>query len=183
MLCSVTQERSVVTYEGFAWLIIMGSGLDDCIYWHFCNNYNQLQQHTINLQPNPSSLTTKVSMYSASSFTTDCKRPSLSPITLQHGPHTENTLRTLYPRKTCLRHPATAILYCWPDVFADTLPNNGYPIVVMCISGKVFTGSLPNNGYASQYFTVLISHLTWFMVYFTSSWTVWHQIIWWVMNN
>jgi hypothetical protein len=26
---------SIVTYEGFSWLIITGSGLDDCIYWHF----------------------------------------------------------------------------------------------------------------------------------------------------
>jgi hypothetical protein len=34
----------IVTHEGFAWLIIMGSGLDDWIYWHLYYNYNQLYQ-------------------------------------------------------------------------------------------------------------------------------------------
>jgi hypothetical protein len=33
----------IVTYEGLAWLIITGSGLDDWIYWHFDYSYNQLQ--------------------------------------------------------------------------------------------------------------------------------------------
>jgi hypothetical protein len=33
--------------SGLAWLIIMGSGLDDRIYWHFFYNYNQLWQLTI----------------------------------------------------------------------------------------------------------------------------------------
>jgi hypothetical protein len=38
---------NIVTYEGFAWLIITGSGLDDSIYWHFftvtinCNSSNE----------------------------------------------------------------------------------------------------------------------------------------------
>jgi hypothetical protein len=38
----------IVTYEGFAWRIIMGSGLDDWIYWHFYYNYTQFWQLTIN---------------------------------------------------------------------------------------------------------------------------------------
>jgi hypothetical protein len=38
----------IVTYERFSWLIIMGSRLDDWIYWHFYNNYNQLWQLKIN---------------------------------------------------------------------------------------------------------------------------------------
>jgi hypothetical protein len=34
---------NIVTYSGFAWLIIMGSGFDDWVYWHFFTitvNYN-----------------------------------------------------------------------------------------------------------------------------------------------
>jgi hypothetical protein len=84
----------------------------------------------------------------------------VAPINLRHGPRTENTLRIAYPRKTCLRRSATNILYCWPEVFIDTLPSNGRPIVVTRLSGKVFTGPLPSNGYVSQYFFNggLVSH-------------------------
>jgi hypothetical protein len=37
MICMYTNNcfLNIVTYEGFAWLIITGSGLDDWIYWHF----------------------------------------------------------------------------------------------------------------------------------------------------
>jgi hypothetical protein len=38
-------------YSGFAWLIIMGSGSEDWIYWHFCYHYNQLWQLTMNECP------------------------------------------------------------------------------------------------------------------------------------
>jgi hypothetical protein len=30
------REIYIVTYKGFAWLIIMGSGFDYWAYWHFC---------------------------------------------------------------------------------------------------------------------------------------------------
>jgi hypothetical protein len=40
--------QNIVTYLGFLWRIIMGSGLDDWIYWHFYYNYKQLRQLTIN---------------------------------------------------------------------------------------------------------------------------------------
>jgi hypothetical protein len=44
-----TQEIiHTVMHERFTWLIIMGSGLGDWIYWHFYYNYNQLEQLTIN---------------------------------------------------------------------------------------------------------------------------------------
>jgi hypothetical protein len=140
----------VVKHVRFEWLIITRSGLDVWIYWNFYYNYNQLEELTINLQPNPSSLTAKVSLHSASRSTTDCKGPSLSAITLRRGPHTENMLRTPYPRKTCLRRPTTNILYCWPGVFTDTLPSNGCPVVITHLSGNVFTGPLPSNGYVTQ---------------------------------
>jgi hypothetical protein len=52
------------------WLIITGSGLNDWIYYRLLctitHNHNQLQKLTINLQPNPSSLTAEVSLHSRS---------------------------------------------------------------------------------------------------------------------
>jgi hypothetical protein len=57
------------------WLIITGSGLNDWIYWHLlCSvplNYNQLQELTINLQPNPFSLIAEDSLHSRSRSTTE----------------------------------------------------------------------------------------------------------------
>jgi hypothetical protein len=31
----VVEVVNIVTYSGLAWLIIMGSGLHDWVYWHF----------------------------------------------------------------------------------------------------------------------------------------------------
>jgi hypothetical protein len=44
---SCPELKTIVTYKGFTWLTITGSGLDDWIYWHFYYNYNQLWQLTI----------------------------------------------------------------------------------------------------------------------------------------
>jgi hypothetical protein len=46
-LRAVTTRNIIVMYEGFSWLILTGSGLDDLIYWHFDYNCNQLRQLTI----------------------------------------------------------------------------------------------------------------------------------------
>jgi hypothetical protein len=133
--------KTWVTEGIITWLTITGSGLDDWVYWHFFTI-------TINYYSSQSifSLTAEVSFHSASRSTTDCKhdrenkRPSLSPITLQHGP----------PRKhfPC---PATDTIYCWQGVLTDILPSNGRPTVVTRLSGKMITGSLPSNGYALKY--------------------------------
>jgi hypothetical protein len=72
-----------------SWLVIIGSKFGNWVYWHFFTitiNYYSLQ----------SILTAEASLHSASRSTTGCKRSSLSPINLWHGPHTENTLRTPY---------------------------------------------------------------------------------------
>jgi hypothetical protein len=45
-----TKCHNIVTYEGLAWLIIMGSGFDDWIYWHFFTitvNYDSSQSMTV----------------------------------------------------------------------------------------------------------------------------------------
>jgi hypothetical protein len=34
-LDKIRSLQNTVTYSEFAWLITVGSGLDDCIYWHF----------------------------------------------------------------------------------------------------------------------------------------------------
>jgi hypothetical protein len=34
--CDFSGSDYIATYDGFAWLIIMGSGFDDWIYWQFC---------------------------------------------------------------------------------------------------------------------------------------------------
>jgi hypothetical protein len=47
-------------------------------------------------------LTAEASLHSAPSYTTACKRPSLSPINLRHGPPTENTLETPYPSNSSI---------------------------------------------------------------------------------
>jgi hypothetical protein len=51
---------NTVTYLGFAWRIITGSGLDDWIYWHFYYNCNHLQHPGLNdclrLAPFPTGL-------------------------------------------------------------------------------------------------------------------------------
>jgi hypothetical protein len=46
IIIKVLHVQSTVTYEGFEWLIVTGSGFDDCIYWHFYYNYKQLYQLT-----------------------------------------------------------------------------------------------------------------------------------------
>jgi hypothetical protein len=61
--------------SGVPWRIITGSGLDDWIYWHLlCSislNHNQLQELTINLQLNLSSLTAEDSLHSRYRSTID----------------------------------------------------------------------------------------------------------------
>jgi hypothetical protein len=102
---------------------------------------------TINLQPNPSPLTAEVSLHSASCSTTlrvnfDCPLTSS-----RHGPRTG---RTPYQRKMCLRCPATNYLprICLRgNVFTDTLPSNGRPIVATRLSGKAFMAPLPSSEY------------------------------------
>jgi hypothetical protein len=39
----------ILTRIGVTWLIIMGSGLDDWIYWHFYYNYNQWVSTTLSV--------------------------------------------------------------------------------------------------------------------------------------
>jgi hypothetical protein len=45
----VCYTYNIVTYEGFAWRILTGSGMDNWIYWHFFTiiiNYNSSQLMT-----------------------------------------------------------------------------------------------------------------------------------------
>jgi hypothetical protein len=115
---------------GVAWLIIMGSGLDDWIYWHFCTI-------TINYYSSESISIVEASLHSDSHCTIDCKRPSLSLIKVWHGPQTEKTLKTPYPNNSfivilevCLR--LRRFIYCglrirYPEnMFSEPLPSNGY---------------------------------------------------------
>jgi hypothetical protein len=60
----------------------MGSGFDDWIYWHFFTIIIIITAHN-------QSFSAEDSLHSASRSTTDCKRPSSSPINLRHGPHTQ----------------------------------------------------------------------------------------------
>jgi hypothetical protein len=44
--CSEIDHKCVVTYEGFVWRKIMGSGFDDWVYWHFFTitvDYNSIR--------------------------------------------------------------------------------------------------------------------------------------------
>jgi hypothetical protein len=90
----------------------MGSVFDDWIYWHFLTI-------TINYYCSQSILTAEASLHSVSHSTTACKRPSLSPINLRHGPRTENTLRIQYPSNSfiviavCLRCRCIALDVCY----------------------------------------------------------------------
>jgi hypothetical protein len=137
-------RHSYCHVSGVPWLIITGSEFDDSIYWQLLL---QSLLIAINLQPKPSSLTAEIPLHSASRSATACKWPSLSHLTLRHEP----------PRKH-IHCPATVIPYCWPGVFADTLPSNEPPIVATRLSGKVFTGSLPSNGYVYASQCIILPH-------------------------
>jgi hypothetical protein len=52
-------------------------------------NHNQFQWLTVNIQPNPSSLTTEDSIHCRSRSTTVLN--TLTSISSRHGPHTENS--------------------------------------------------------------------------------------------
>jgi hypothetical protein len=79
-------------------------------------NHNQLQELTINLQPNPSSLTAEDSLHSRFRSTT----------VLRSVPSYNSTART--PRRTCVT--------CQECVFTGLLPSNGCPsFVESVISG------------------------------------------------
>jgi hypothetical protein len=92
----------------------MGSGFDDWVYWHFFTL-------TINYYSSQSILTPEASLHSASRSTTDCKRSSLSPINLRHGPRTENTLRTPHPSNSSI------FVLSQECLCQHSLPINGYP--------------------------------------------------------
>jgi hypothetical protein len=55
----------IVTYTGLAWIIIMGSGFDDWVYWHFYTI-------TLNYYSSQSILTAEASLHSASRSATLC---------------------------------------------------------------------------------------------------------------
>jgi hypothetical protein len=91
-------------------------------YFTITRNRNQLQELTINLQPNPSSLTDEDSIHSRSRSMTPSNWTTLTLISSRHGPRTENTARLLlhlcvleFPRD---RYPASPLAR-W------LLPSNG----------------------------------------------------------
>jgi hypothetical protein len=43
----ISQFKIIVTYSGLVWLITMGSGLNDGIYWYFYYNYDRFCRLTI----------------------------------------------------------------------------------------------------------------------------------------
>jgi hypothetical protein len=94
-------------------------------------NYNKLLQLRISLQLNPSSLTVEASLHSAARSTTDCKRPSLSPIKLRQGPRTENTLRTRYPSNSSI--VIELCLCCRCIETADLLLLSAYSLPWDCV--------------------------------------------------
>jgi hypothetical protein len=80
-------------------------------------------QFKINYYSSHSILTAETSLYSASRSTTDYKRLSLSPISLRHGPRTENTLRTRYPSNSL------SVI----EVFMLPLHRNDHCSIVACV--------------------------------------------------
>jgi hypothetical protein len=123
------------------WLIIIitGCGLDDCIYWQLLLqslvitiNYQEL---TINLQPNPSSLTAEDSHHSRSRSTTPSNWTTLTLISSRHGPLVEITalpqLRAHllgFPRD---HYPASPLARC-------LLLSNGLGVNYIEVTASVF---------------------------------------------
>jgi hypothetical protein len=145
-------EINIVTHKGLAWRIITGSGFDD---------YNQLLQLTIILQPNPSSLKVEASLQSVTHSTTDGKWPSLSPIKFRHGPRTENTLRTLYPSNSSI-FIETAILLLLPTlprkcVYRTLLSNESCQLA---FTETCFNKPLSSNGLFRQNIYLIIKMVT-----------------------
>jgi hypothetical protein len=56
-LCGQNAEFNIVTYSWLAWLIIMGSGFYDWVYWHFCTITVNCNSSHIELLLNNVSLT------------------------------------------------------------------------------------------------------------------------------
>jgi hypothetical protein len=123
-----------------AWLITMGSGLHDWIYWHLLVqsrlipiNYNSSQSDCIRLAPFSFSF---FFSFSFSSF------PSFQNCQLRN-------LTLLYPLCT---DPAENSLYCRQSLFTAPFPSNRSPTVPrVCFCWNVFSDSLPSNGHGVDY--------------------------------
>jgi hypothetical protein len=108
-------------------------------------NHNQLQELTISLQPNPSSLTAEDSLHSRSRSPTHSNSTTLTLISSQHGPRTGNTAVLLL--RACLlgfprdRYPVSPLArWLLPSncLGANHIENTASILLVACFFEHVY---------------------------------------------
>jgi hypothetical protein len=153
-------------YSGFAWQIIMVSGLDDWIYWHFFTitvNYDSSQSMTV------SDLLHCLLEHERLLFHCDEWRITAHVLNCLERCLSDETRKSVFSDLLPNNDSFVAIRYTW-NVITEPLLSNGRPLRLQYSSFQtVFTEPLPSSGLfrhsilGPEYDTVVLKLVTHFV--------------------